>query len=140
MFSAQRAQLTQRMEEYIILACYPHMWSRVAHWSSMASLCHLGMIRSTTTESQGVGEAELSQAELFQGWYQEHIALYGNGWINTTDSKKYSRLLGESTTFFQFNGHQSCTFVGNESLNFARLQEVNSKPLAYQCYIQQILV
>ena len=133
-FSAQRAQLTQRMEEYIILACYPHMWSWVAHWSSMASLCRLGMIRSTTTESQGVGEAELSRAELFQGWYQEHIALYGNGWINTTDSKKYSRLLGESTTFFQFNGHQSCTFVGNESLNFARLQEVNSKPLTYQCY------
>ena len=100
----------------------------------MASLFRLGMIRSTTTESQGVGKAELSRAELFRGWYQEHITLHGNGWIDTTDSKKDSRLLGESTMFFQFNGHQSCMFFGNESLDFARLQEVNSKPLAYQRY------
>ena len=110
------------------------MWSPVAHWSSMASLYRLGMVGSTTTDSQGVVKAVLNRAELFRGWYQERLALHGNGWVDSTDSKKDSRLLGESTTFFKFNGHQSCMFFGNESLNFARLQEVNDKPLACQRY------
>ena len=130
----QRAQLTWRMEEYIILVCYPHMWSWVAHWSSMASLCHLGMIRSTTTDSQGIVKAVLKWAELFWGWYQEWLTSHGNDWVDSTDSKKHSHLLGESTMFFKFNGCQSCTFFGNESINFARLQEVNSKPLTCQRY------
>lgn len=116
------------------MACYPHMWSRVAHWSSMASLCRLGMIGSTTTDSQGVVKTVLDRAELFRSWYQERLASHGNGWIDSTNSKKDSRLLGESTTFFKYNGQQSCTFFGNESLGFTRLQEVNSKPLACQRY------
>ena len=63
--SSQRAQLTWRMEEYIILACYPHMWLWVGHWSSMASLYCLGTIGSTTTNSDGIMNVVLDRAELF---------------------------------------------------------------------------
>ena len=132
--SSQRAQLTRRMEEYIILACYPHMWSWVGHWSSMASLHCLGTIGSTTTNSDGVVNVVLDRAELFRGWYHGHLASHKTGWVDTTDSKKDSRLLGELTTFFKYNGPQSCTFFGDENLTFARLQEVNNQPLARQRY------
>ena len=122
------------MEEYIILACYPHMWSRVNHWSSMASLYLLGVIGSTTTDSQGVVRAVPDRAALFRGWYQGHLAAHGDGWVNTTDSKKDSRLLGEITTFFKYNGPQPCPFFGDESLSFAKLREANDEPFAYQRY------
>lgn len=92
------------------------------------------MISSTNTDSQGVVKVVLGQVHLFGEWYQECLTAHRNNWVNTTDSKKDSCLLGEITTFFKYNGPQSCTFFGNESLSFTRLQEMNAKPLACQHY------